>query len=226
MKDFLTVHRRSVPFLFLGGFLLLAIPLLLYINQQQRSKEFTSPVVPTIDSSKLQSSAQTVIIGETTGSQIDAFANLSMRMVLDTGAVNYFFPSGNADRPKKIQVNEKGIAAFERIVINEQTSSDIFVTVTEYITNYGDPEVIVQGSHFYGPEADTYIFAGSGVALIATGDNVHEVHYFIPTSVENYVNNYGEDIAPISEASGVSNGQEVLIELPLVATASATPALE
>lgn len=61
----------------------------------------------------------------------------------------------------------------------------------------GQPEKTAPGSKFYGYHMNTYIYASKGIVFIGNPNinEVFEIQSFTPMSVEEYINNYGQDIS-------------------------------
>jgi hypothetical protein len=107
----------------------------------------------------------------------------------------YSLTSSTPDRPNVIiTIGEEQNQVFQRSVIPQ---SDPPITIPEYLEFFGQPERTIKGSHFYGPDAQIYIYAQTrGFAYIANTqtNRILELHTFAPMSVEDYTKKYGEDI--------------------------------
>lgn len=70
--------------------------------------------------------------------------------------------------------------------------------LSDYLKKYGNPEKTVNGSNYFGFNVSTYIYASSGFAYIANPSTnwVYEIQFFQPTTVDDYMNKYGQDINP------------------------------
>ena len=124
-------------------------------------------------------------------SALNTRSDLQKKEALPGGATQYTFSSSNPARPNMfITINQSIV--FERLVV----SSESPLKITENTAEYGLPEVVIQGSRFYGDTALTYIYAGMGIAFIANpaANSVLERHGFSPMTVDEYIKFYGEDI--------------------------------
>lgn len=108
---------------------------------------------------------------------------------LPDGTIQYLFASDNPNRPSLILTSNNNIALFERIV---STNEAPVAPITIFTETYGQPDQIIQGSQFYGPQASIYFYVG-GMAFIAnqqTGDT-YEEHLFDPMGFEEYSQRFG-----------------------------------
>lgn len=138
---------------------------------------------------------QKTIIERTTEQEVKKLSHIEDVSVLSDGSIRYTFASPLVTRKNEVIVrNEKVI--FERILVPENSREPGFITISEYKKQYGEPQRIIRGSHFYGNFIETFIYADKGFAFIGNSvtDEVFEVHTFAPTSVENYIVQYGSDI--------------------------------
>ncbi|HSA84480.1 MAG TPA: hypothetical protein VLF20_06385 [Patescibacteria group bacterium] len=119
---------------------------------------------------------------------------LQKKESLSDGLVRYAFQSSNSKRPNiTIVKGEAEDLIFQRMVI-EQTGDPVLLT--EYLEFWGQPTNIFKGSHFYGNDAQTYFYANKGTAFIANPktNRVLELHTFVLSGVQEYLQKYGEDI--------------------------------
>lgn len=137
-------------------------------------------------------------IGQTTDTQITSLPNIKSINPLPNGNTQYLFPSKYSHLNNEIVTKDNKVV-FKKIitVVPEQPAPQI----SSYITKYGSPDSEHTGSKQYGRFIKTYIFASKGFALVVnfpTGE-VYEIHTFLPTTVDDYLNNWGDDIKQYKE---------------------------
>jgi hypothetical protein len=94
-------------------------------------------------------------------------------------------------------VGENNAAVFERIVTPQDPAEPGYVTVSEMKQQYGEPERVITGSKSYGWFINTYIYASKGFAFVANPNTevVMEIQHFAPTTVDEYKQKFGQDLA-------------------------------
>ena len=125
---------------------------------------------------------------------VEKGTGLQSKVTLSDGTTKYTFESPVAGRPNTtITSGEENNILFERSVIPQNQNTP---AISEYLNAYGQTNNVITGSRFYGSSAQTYIYAEKGVAFIASPQTgkVLELHTFVPTSRDNYIQKYGEDI--------------------------------
>jgi len=138
---------------------------------------------------------QKTIIENTTQREVQTLPGLENKITLSNGEIMYTFKSPLISRKNEVLVKDN-MAVFERVLVPESSKNPGHLLISDYEKTYGQPQQIIRGSHFYGNLMRTYIYADKGFAFIAnpfTGD-VFEVHIFVPTSVDSYIQTYGEDV--------------------------------
>lgn len=181
--------------------LLIIIATLVVIVFVRKPKE--SPALPTAVISQSPSPlfpTQKSTIGKTTVNDIEKKYSVNHKQVLANGDLEYSFNSQIEARPDQI-VFRNNVAEFERTVILSSTVTQNYLKISDQILKYGPTERIVKGSKFYGCHMDTYIYASKGFTFTANAntDEVYEIQTFLPTSVDNYLANYGQDIQKCKE---------------------------
>lgn len=119
--------------------------------------------------------------------------NLQKKDENPDGSIKYTLASSDTTRPNIIVVDpQNDVVIFQRTVRDRDNNT----LLPQYRDLYGQPEKTFSGSRFYGNTAQTYVFANDGVAFIANpqSNTIFEIHFFLPTTVDNYVQKYGEDI--------------------------------
>lgn len=106
------------------------------------------------------------------------------------GLVEYSFTSPNPKRPNILIATKELSPLFQRKLTQ---SSETPETITMYKDGLGEPEKIINGSTFYGPEASIYIYGTFGLAFIANSQTglVYEQQLFTPMSANAYLQRFG-----------------------------------
>lgn len=119
--------------------------------------------------------------------------------VIAGNKTQYSFESELIVRPNIVQTDGAQVI-FERELTPVSSSAKGFKHLTEFLQEKGQPEKIIQGSKYYGWMEKTYIYASKGYAVIGNenANEVLEYHLFIPTTVDEYIKIYGEDLDPNS----------------------------
>jgi hypothetical protein len=148
--------------------------------------------------------SQKTIIEKTTKKEVEELPKVEGKSTLPNGATRYTFSSPIITRKNEVIVKDNHVV-FERVLTPVSSKDPGYVLISDYEKEYGKPQQIIRGSHFYGNLIKTYIYADKGFVLIGNPftDEVFEVHTFIPTTIENYIQLYGEDInknAPAGES--------------------------
>lgn len=184
IKNYSTQHKGIIIAFVL---FICMTPILFFV-----AKSVTPVKAPTITSSKtpLPTALPTNSISHRINNE--GFPDLQKEEVLPNGGYKRYLDSANPARSNIIQSGPDGSILFERYIVGPDASERL----SDNSISYGTPEHIFSGSRFYGPSAQTYLFATKGVALIANPqtDQVLEKHFFPPMSVDAYVQKYGEDI--------------------------------
>lgn len=115
---------------------------------------------------------------------------------LTNGSIRYTYTSSKPSRPNIIIAKENR-TIYQRSI--PQPNADI--PVENIIKIFGQPERIINGPSFYGNNTTTeYIYAQEGVSVVVNKQSgqVVEHHYFRPTTVDEYLRNFGNDGSPLS----------------------------
>lgn len=147
-----------------------------------------SPVIT--QSASPSYSSQKSIIGRTTIEDFEKTNKFESKQNLANNRVGYSINSNINARPNQV-IFQDNKAAFERIIVISDN-----IKISDQTIRHGVAERVIKGSKFYGHSMDTYIYANKGLAFIANTntDEVYEIQIFPPTSVDSYLNSYGEDI--------------------------------
>lgn len=116
------------------------------------------------------------------------------KQILANSNIVYALTSGNPGRPNITIVSPTGDMLFSRTL---STKDAPFAGVSLFTETYGQPERLIKGSKFYGPEAAVYVYSSIGIAFISnpTTDETFEQQQFPPMNVDDYIKNYGSDIS-------------------------------
>lgn len=142
-------------------------------------------------------SLQKTIINNTKDSEIQGLPDVIKTETLPNNTKEYLLNSpASLSRPNKI-ITQNGIVRYEQIITDETNPASVtYATISRYKNVFGNPEKAIKGSRYYGSFMNTYIYASRGFALIGNPytDEVFEVQTFVPTIVDKYIENYGQDI--------------------------------
>lgn len=170
-------------------------------SQQQIEQQDKTPTTTSI------SPLQKTIIGQTTSDQIKSNFSIIEEKQLPDGSTAYSIPSPLTSRPIEIRTKED-VVVFERELTPVDSIDPGYSTITFFQNEYGEPDEVFKGSLYYGSYLEHLIYSSRGFTLIANPntDEVFEIHFFEPMSVEEYVKMYGDDIdlepKPPSESHG------------------------
>lgn len=200
--------------------------LILFFVNSRLSKKSTIPVVPiaspTPSSPTFASNAPTGLplqrstINKTTDAEVKQLSGLAGSSVQPDGSTVYNFSSPLSDRADQI-ITKNGVAEFEREILPLEASSTGHSSISSLVSQYGQPDMKVQGSKYYDWSATTYIYANKGLAFIGNqnSDTVFEIQVFLPTSVDQYTQQYGQDLnpgaQPPKEGGGPSTQQQAVM---------------
>jgi hypothetical protein len=147
------------------------------------------------DTKSTISPLQKTTIGKTSEDTIKSLPNIQDAITLTDGSTEYQLKSTLNARPNTI-ITKNGKATFERQLTPVDQTTPGFATISEYKKRFGEPERDIQGSKFYDWIAHTYLYTNKGFAFIGNPftDEVFEFHFFEPTTVENYIQLYGQDL--------------------------------
>ncbi len=198
MNGFLSFMPKNTRALILV--LTVIIIILVLILLIARPKTTTLPYLPVVSQSPTLSPLQKTIIGKTKIDDIEKNYQIKNKQVMPNGDLKYSLDSRIETRPHQITFHNS-LAQFERVVIVDNATISGQLKLSDQILKYGPAEKVIKGSKFYGNHMDTYIYATKGFTFIANtnANEVYEIQIFTPTSLENYLDNYGEDITQFKE---------------------------
>lgn len=162
-----------------------SVPPIIIFNPSPTPQSFKGKIYPDLIS----------ITGITKDETLKNRPDLKNVTVLSNDKIQYTYKS-KLDARDNMVVTQSGVAVFERFIKIEENLEKYPLGYYEKI--YGSPEREILGSKFYGVTYTTYIFANKGIALIgdAKSGDIVEVQTFMPTSVDTYLKQWGEDIKP------------------------------
>jgi hypothetical protein len=184
----------AIPLFFFLG-LLFYIP----TTQQTKTSSEPSPAVNPTTSQNKPSITQIPTVFPTPATEetveeedLSKLQGLITKEALADGTTKYIVQSTNPNRPEiYIAYNDHNIL-FERDIISPRYP----VQITDYTKPYGQPERMITGSIFYGPNTQTLIYAKEGMVIVGNPakNQVYEQHLFEPMTVAEYIQKYGDDI--------------------------------
>lgn len=184
MKNFLLfIPKKTLTLIVILLFAI--IFLVVFVNLQP------TPIQPQPTISPFQKS----ISGKTTSTDIENRYKIKNKEILPNGDLKYSIETNIIDRPDQIIVHNN-TAKFERIVIDSNKYALGDMQLSEKILDLGPAEKVVKGSEFYGKQIETYIYPSQGLAFVANTytDEIYEIQVFTPTTLEQYLSLYGQDI--------------------------------
>lgn len=161
-------------------------------EQKESNKTVSTPVTNNPNRSvPVKQNTNSESIEEVEGDSPDKKPGLLQKRPISGGATKYTYTSANLSRPNVTIAKGDHDILFERIV----TQPSYPVSINDYTTPYGQPERIIQGPAFYGPQSRTYIYAGEGLAFVANPqtDQVLEQHLFPSMTTDQYIQNFGPE---------------------------------
>lgn len=163
--------------------LLLIISLLLLFSTPQPTRE-SQPISPFLETS----------VGKTNEQSVQQLPGLKRKEKLSDGSTAYFFASVSPLRDSVVVVKNNEVIFEKRITV---TPDFQLPKISTYLNTYGSPEMKIKGSKTYGAFETTFIYASKGFALIGNEytNEVREIQTFKPMSVDEYIKQWGQDIA-------------------------------
>lgn len=151
------------------------------VNQTNQTTKNTSPT-----------SIQTNI-GTTTKEQILKLPEIASSSALTSTKTLYTFKSTETLQSHTV-ITVNGTVAFEKGTLIQPGLK--LNKISDYLASYGAPEKTLTGSKKFGQFENTYVYATKGFALVGNPftDEVDQLQSFIPTTVEQYISEWGQDI--------------------------------
>lgn len=134
-------------------------------------------------------------IEKTTEREVADMPGLENKSTLADGSTRYTFNSPLLSRKNEI-ITKDGTAVFERIIVPEKSKDPGYARISAFISRYGQPQKTIKGSVFYGELISTFIYADKGFTLIGNPrtDEVFEIQIYAPMPIDQYSQQFGEDI--------------------------------
>lgn len=142
--------------------------------------------------------------GTTTKQEVEKMGNRQSVISKADGSLEYNFPSVLTKEVNSIVV-KNDVVVFEKEI---STNADYTQPrLSDFSSKLGNPEKIIVGSKKYGKGGAYYIYASKGITLVVNDlskplNNIHEIHSYVPTSVEGYIKDWGQDIKEGIEPEG------------------------
>ena len=119
----------------------------------------------------------------------DAVEGVVRKETQPNGITKLYLPSPDTNH-QNIMLFSDNKFIFKRIVNN----NDDFQPIQLFLDMYGSPNSITNGSSYYGPSYNKYIYSDLGFTLIVNENSmVVEQHEYPPTSVESYSRRFGNE---------------------------------
>ncbi|GEM_PF-3097904 len=115
---------------------------------------------------------------------------------LPNGTKKYTATSASPARPN-IMITKDNITLYQRTI----PSPNADIPVQNFTELFGQPDRMVNGPSFYGDTALEYIYAQRGFSIVVDKQTqqVVEQHFFKPTTVDSYIENFGNDGLPLNK---------------------------
>lgn len=206
MRDFVThciiklkTHKRLVIII---GSLLLLLLLLIFVFTARRENDQPEPgssPSPTITPITVQQTPfPTRIITEENihfsenelKEHLGIRSDLIKKDGLPDGTIRYYFDSSRIGRLNMVVTKGEEILLQREVLLPDMPTS-----LSDISTAYGEPNRILKGSHYYGADIQTHVYAESGMAFVVNPQTnlVLEKHLFYPTTTDDYIKRFGED---------------------------------
>jgi hypothetical protein len=195
--DFVRNHKSMMLLGF--PFLLILLFLTLFITTRNVSKQppQSIPPTPTLPYSRNtppQTNNQSATDADANINPYEDPEELQKKETLSDGNIKYTLKSPITSRSNIIIVKDINEApTFQRSISNPNGP---LISLAEYLKAYGQAEQTRQGHSFYGAQAKVFIYGRKGIAFIAyeRTDTVLELHTFLPMSVAEYLQKYGDNL--------------------------------
>jgi hypothetical protein len=118
--------------------------------------------------------------------ELPGFERKEMR---SDGTTIYIYTSEKPDRPNITIRNSDNSLIFYR---NLSTSDQSLMNIPLIQETFGQPDKVIQGSTYFGPEAQIYVYENSGLAFIVNPqtNETYEEQGFPMMSVEEYLQKF------------------------------------
>lgn len=185
------LQKYKYYFILLITLFFIIIFLIFFSPQPEDTNTPTPTPAPTVTEEPLPTLFTEITPTGTSAEDDEGWGDLKSEEKLSDGGIKYSLYSTNASRPNIIQSAADGSLVFQRSVL----SPDAPENISDYMETYGQPDQLSTGSLFYGPTAQTYIYAQDGFAIIVdpqTG-SIFEIQNFPSMTATEYIQKYGAD---------------------------------
>lgn len=188
MINFLLNKRILV--LSIGAAAMAIVVVLYFISSNTRTNN-TEPSEPI---TSISSPIKKTVIGVTKEEDL-AGLDIIESTTLPSGETQHLITSELISRPDEI-ITKEGVVVYERVLLPENPTENGYETFSSIELGFGTPDLVLEGSDFYGWNIESRIYSSKGFTAIGnpnTGE-IYELQFYEPMPAEEYVNLYGEDI--------------------------------
>lgn len=196
--------------IFLAGSVLMVVVFLILIVSRRFQTSSVSEIEQTGET-RIEIPLTNTIIGKTTGAEIEVREDVLDVVEVDGGSL-YKLQSGRPTQPHEVLVKDGVVAREVTVVSVKSTELYEYPRITDYLRAYGNPEGVLSGSVRRGPFVETYLYPSRGVAIIGNPhtNEVLEFERFLPMTMEEYMEVYGEGFVTLDDYQSESHQHETL----------------
>lgn len=168
---------------------LIALPFFLQVGRKPTPTGNQPVVIPT-------TYQQRTTIKKTTAADLEKRTDVIRKRQLSDGSTEYQFDSFIKTQPDTAIV-KNGTVTYEQVALPTTETDPKSKNVTEIAQLFGKPEEIIPGSAHFGNLVDTFAYPSKGFAFVGSlrTNEVLELQYFEPMTLEQYKQTYGKDIS-------------------------------
>lgn len=177
-------EHRVITFLLLVVVVVMGVSLYALISLSPSSSPHTS-------TETLESYFQTEV-GTTSDEEIASLPDV-LSVEETVRGREYTLPSVSTSAPDVV-VTQDGVVAFESQFTSN--ADRVHPRLSPLLAELGTPEQVAYGSLLYGNGVEYYIYASQGITVIGRpfSDEVEEVQQYLPMTVSEYIEIWGDDI--------------------------------
>lgn len=189
-KIYSFIPKKTLTLIIFLLVIIIALAAILFLRQPKSPPPSPLPVIS--QSPVTISPLQKTLIGRTKPEDVEKTYQIKDKKTLPNGDLSYSINSKLDARPDQI-IFHNSAANFERIIV---VGNEKILKLSDQILKYGPAEKVLKASKYYGNHMETHIYASKGFAFIVNpnADEIYEIQTFSPTSLDNYLTTYGEDI--------------------------------
>lgn len=202
MKSIILFFPRRTLILIISLIVLITLLLILMLIGGGFGSGPKSIPIPNPILMKQVSPLQKTQIGKTSIEDVQKLPTVLNKETLPNGSVKFTLKSEVSPRNDEVIIKDKAVVLEKRsLPLNPDVIG--FTSIPQMESEYGKPEKVIASTINYGPFSSTYIYASRGFAFIGNPNNntVFELQFFSPTSVDEYIRLYGDNIGPSSQAN-------------------------